>query len=83
MELVGFVDEIRRMENQNALPDGQGKGYYVPLNMVPVEDAGTPAQAEAVRSWMAAPNPPTLPDAMALVASTTESGGAAPTESLT
>lgn len=30
------VDEIREMENRNALPDGSGQEYLRPLNMVPV-----------------------------------------------
>ena len=77
------ADEIRRMENQNSLPDGRGAGYYVPLNMVPIDMAGTDQQAAAVRSWLAAPNPPALPDAMAAIAATTESGVAAPAETLT
>ncbi|MBT9176892.1 MAG: hypothetical protein DDT20_01217 [Firmicutes bacterium] len=29
------ADDIRGLENQNPLPDGQGKIYMVPLNMVP------------------------------------------------
>lgn len=59
------ADDIRRMENQNSLPDEKGKGYYVPLNMVPIEAVGTTAQSDAVRSWLASPNPPSLPDPMA------------------
>lgn len=34
------VDEIREKENLNPLPDGQGKTYLVPLNMVPADQAG-------------------------------------------
>lgn len=67
-------DEIRRQENMNALPDGQGKGYYVPLNMIPVDQAGVEQQTADTRAL--------IPDAMALVAATTESGVAAPPEAL-
>jgi HK97 family phage portal protein len=35
------IDEIRAKENMNPLPDGKGKVYLEPLNMVP---AGTPRQ---------------------------------------
>jgi HK97 family phage portal protein len=67
-------NEIRRMENQNAVAGGDG--YYVPLNMIPVEQAGAEQQAAAVRSWMSTPNPPAIPDPTSLI----ESGVAAPTE---
>lgn len=33
-------DDIRELENQNPLPDGQGEIYYVPLNMIPANQAG-------------------------------------------
>jgi HK97 family phage portal protein len=55
------ADEIRRMENMNRLPDGKGEGYYVPFNMLPLDAVGTETQESAVRSWIAAPNPPALP----------------------
>ena len=29
------ADDVREMENKNPLPDGQGKAYLTPLNMVP------------------------------------------------
>lgn len=31
------ADDIRELENMNPLPDGQGKVYLVPLNMVPAQ----------------------------------------------
>jgi HK97 family phage portal protein len=65
-------DEIRRMENQNSIPDDRGKGYYVPANMVPVELAGQQPAAIGERSMP-------IPEAMALVAATT-SGDAATSE---
>ncbi len=34
------ADDIRELENQNPLPDGQGKVYLVPLNMVPADQVG-------------------------------------------
>ena len=40
------ADDINEMENRNHLPDGKGAGYYVPLNMIPVEMAGTDQQGE-------------------------------------
>lgn len=63
------ADEIRKMENQNSIPDGKGKSYYVPLNMIPAELAGTDQQANAVRSWRDSPNPPALPDPMSVLVS--------------
>lgn len=41
------IDEWRAGENQNPLPDGQGEGYFVPMNLIRVEDAneGLPDQA--------------------------------------
>lgn len=62
------ADEIRELENQNKIPDDLGKSYYVPLNMIPVEQAGTPQQGDAIRSWMSSSNPPGLPDPLAVVA---------------
>lgn len=62
------ADEIRELENQNKIPDDLGKSYYVPLNMIPVEQAGTPQQGDAIRSWTSSPNPPGLPDPLAVVA---------------
>jgi len=34
------ADDIRDKENENSLPDGQGKDYWMPLNMRPVNMAG-------------------------------------------
>lgn len=34
------ADEIRELENMNPMPDGQGKIYLVPLNMIPASEAG-------------------------------------------
>jgi HK97 family phage portal protein len=31
------IDDWRAIENRNPLPDGQGKKYFVPLNMVPTD----------------------------------------------
>jgi HK97 family phage portal protein len=76
------ADDINQLENRNRLPDGQGAGYYVPANMLPVTDAGTATLAPAARSWVAALTDH-IPDAMDLVAATTESGVAAPAETLT
>ncbi len=59
------ADDINEMENRNHLPDGKGAGYYVPLNMIPVEMAGTDRQGEAIRSWQSSPNPPSLPNPIA------------------
>jgi HK97 family phage portal protein len=38
------ADDVRELENMNPLPDGQGKIYMMPLNMVP---AGSPAPASS------------------------------------
>lgn len=38
------ADDIRGLENQNPLPDGQGKKYLVPLNMVDAAAEPTPQQ---------------------------------------
>jgi HK97 family phage portal protein len=51
-------DEIRRMENQNALEGGRGRGYFVPMNMIPAELAGQEEQERVVRSWLEAGSPP-------------------------
>lgn len=34
------ADDVRKLEDMNPLPDGQGKMYIVPLNMVPASQAG-------------------------------------------
>ena len=34
------ADDVRELENQNPLPDGQGKMYLVPMNMIPADQAG-------------------------------------------
>lgn len=33
------ADDIRELENQNPLPDGQGQIYYMPMNMLPASMA--------------------------------------------
>lgn len=40
------ADDIRELENMNPLPDGQGKVYLVPLNMVPANTVTSAPQAE-------------------------------------
>ncbi len=35
-------DDIRAIDNENPLPNGQGKGYFVLGNMVPLSPAGPP-----------------------------------------
>lgn len=42
------ADDIRELENQNPLPDGQGKKYLVPLNMVDAAQAPSTSQQEEV-----------------------------------
>ncbi|MBE3072696.1 MAG: phage portal protein, partial [Acidobacteria bacterium] len=69
------ADDINEMENRNHLPDGKGQGYYVPLNMIPVEMAGTDQQAEGIRSWQSSPNPPALPNPIADLAVLAASNG--------
>ncbi len=44
------ADDIRELENMNPLPDGQGRVYLVPLNMIPATDVGTPAQQRALHA---------------------------------
>jgi HK97 family phage portal protein len=34
------ADDIRELENQNPLPDGQGKIYLIPMNMMPASMTG-------------------------------------------
>lgn len=41
------ADDIRELENMNPLPDGQGKVYLVPLNMIPASSVGSAAFASA------------------------------------
>jgi len=35
------ADDIRELENQNPLPDGQGQIYYMPMNMLPASMAAS------------------------------------------
>ena len=46
-------DDIRELEDENPLPDGIGEGYYVPLNMISLEQAQNPPEP---------PAPPPPPD---------------------
>ncbi len=69
------ADDINEMENRNHLPDGKGQGYYVPLNMIPVEMAGTPQQAAGIRAWQSSANPPALPNPIADLAVLAASNG--------
>jgi HK97 family phage portal protein len=69
------ADDINEMENRNHLPDGKGQGYYVPLNMIPVEMAGTDQQAAGIRSWQSSANPPALPNPIADLAVLAASNG--------
>jgi len=34
------ADEVRELENMNPIPDGNGQGYFVPANWIPIEKAG-------------------------------------------
>lgn len=43
------IDEWRAIENQNPLPDGLGKKYYVQLNMAPVDAAKAEPTINAAR----------------------------------
>lgn len=43
------ADDIREMEDLNPLPDGQGKQYLVPLNMVPADQAGKAVDGKSAR----------------------------------
>lgn len=72
-----MADEIRELENQNALPDGLGRQAFVPLNMVPLANAGTPDHARAIRGWQQSPNPPALPDSMSDLAVLASANGKA------
>jgi hypothetical protein len=40
------ADDIRELENMNPLPEGQGKMYLVPLNMVSAKSAGEPPEPQ-------------------------------------
>lgn len=64
-------DEIRRLENQNRLPDDKGAGYYVPANMLPIEMAGQQPDPTAARAMP-------IPDPMALVAAIAAAESASP-----
>lgn len=49
------ADDIRDLENMNPLPDGQGKVYLVPLNMVPADAVGQvpqPQTSQGQRGWL-------------------------------
>lgn len=38
------ADDIRELENLNPLPDGQGKSYLIPLNMIPADQKEKPVK---------------------------------------
>ncbi len=44
-------DEWRAQDNDNPLPDGKGRHYYVPLNLGKVEDVAERASAARNRRW--------------------------------
>jgi len=46
----GFMspDDVRRKENMNPLPDGSGKQYFIPMNLIPVDQVD--AFAESVKN---------------------------------
>jgi len=45
------ADDILEMENRNPLPDGQGKTYLIPLNMIPASEAGKVPQPKQQSSF--------------------------------
>lgn len=53
------ADDVRNIENQNPLPDGQGKVYLAPMNMVPADkiEELADAEIEAKTKPAAAPAP--------------------------
>ncbi len=55
------ADEVRALENMNALPDGTGSKTFVPLNFVPAEMAGKSAFASSSSSTVTPPEPPEPP----------------------
>ncbi len=59
------ADDVREIENQNPLPDGQGEVYLIPLNMVPANQTGKApeARAETIADRLAKPHMRTLADA--------------------
>jgi HK97 family phage portal protein len=44
------ADEIRELENKNPIPDGSGKDYWRPLNMVPTSEPPQTNQERELRS---------------------------------
>lgn len=54
------VDDIRERENMNPLPNGQGKIYLVPMNMVPADKLEDLANAD-IKAKNQPPAPPQLP----------------------
>lgn len=63
MHRIGAMsdDEIRERENLNNLPDGRGKQYYVPSNLMP---APTPEQADKLmEGWITKGKPAGSPAA--------------------
>jgi len=42
------ADDIRELENMNPLPDGQGKTYLIPMNMLPADQVGGGQTGEEV-----------------------------------
>jgi len=49
------ADDVRELEDDNPLPDGQGQIYYMPLNMVPADQAASgfsqnPSNSRAIQA---------------------------------
>jgi HK97 family phage portal protein len=51
------ADDIRELENMNPLPDGQGKLYLVPMNMIPASEMVAMSQSDAGKTAPKLPAP--------------------------
>lgn len=51
------ADDIRRMENLNPLPGGQGEIYLVPMNMVPADMVGDVVKSQIKKNETPTPAP--------------------------
>src|SRR6266566_1304071 len=50
------ADDVREKEDMNPLPDGQGRDYIVPMNMLPADQVDQPKPPSPVRPQVGAPD---------------------------
>jgi hypothetical protein len=55
------IDEVRSLEDRNALPNGAGQPHHIQMNMGTVPGTGDPMPAEVRRQQVAPSTPPATP----------------------